>query len=87
VLENGVVLAMKHKVLSPCLNLLVSLVEVCFDLNSTSSPRSTPIPGSQVASGLLNPFARADLLEKKGDAAVLQSSGPTNRSPDAINAH
>lgn len=71
-MQSGVVLCMEHKVLPPLLNLLVSLVEVSFDLRQYADAESYADSGAQVASGLLNGFARADLLEKKGDAALEQ---------------
>ena len=71
-MQSGVVLCMEHKVLPPLLNLLLSLVEVSFDLRQYADAESYADSGAQVASGLLNGFARADLLERKGDAALEQ---------------
>lgn len=71
-LQRGAALAIEHKLLAPLLNLLLSLVEVCFELEHYEDAESYADSGTQVASGLVNPYARADFLEKKGDAELKQ---------------
>lgn len=78
-LQRGLALALDHKALAMLLNGMLSIVELCFDLGHLSDAESYADSGSQVAAAALNPFAYADLLERKGDAQVAQG-----RSEDAV---
>jgi tetratricopeptide (TPR) repeat protein len=71
-MQRGIVLSMEHKNLAALLNLLISIVEVCFDLGQHQDAESYADSGTKVAAGVLNPFAYADLYERKGDAQLAQ---------------
>jgi tetratricopeptide (TPR) repeat protein len=72
VLQRGIALAMEHKQLAPLLNLLISATDVSLDSGQHADAESYADSGTRVAAGVLNPFAYADLHEKKGDAQVAQ---------------
>jgi hypothetical protein len=72
IMQRGIALAMEHKALAPLLNLLISITEVCSDLSQHAEAESYADSGTQVAAGVLNPFAYADMYEKRGDAQIAQ---------------
>ncbi len=71
-LQRGIALALEHKALAMVLNGLLSIVEVSFELGHHEDAESYADSGAQVAAGVMNPFACADLCERKGDAQVAQ---------------
>jgi tetratricopeptide (TPR) repeat protein len=74
-LQRGIALAMEHKALAMLLNGLLSIVEVCFELGDHADAESYADSGGQVAAAALNPYAYADLCERKGDAQLAQGRG------------
>jgi hypothetical protein len=71
-LQRGVALAMQHNLLAPLLNLLLSVTDVCLELGHFAEAESYADSGTHVSAAVLNPFANADLFEKKGDAQLAQ---------------
>jgi tetratricopeptide (TPR) repeat protein len=71
-MQRGIALAMEHKVLAVLLNALISIFDVCMSLGHHEDAESYADSGTKVAAGVLNPFAYADLFEKKGDAQLAQ---------------
>jgi hypothetical protein len=71
-MQRGIALAMEHKILAVLLNGLLSIVDVCAGLGHHEDAESYADSGTKVAAGLMNPFAYADLFEKKGDAQIAQ---------------
>ena len=60
------------------LNALIAITEVCFELRQLDEAASYADSGARVAAAALNPFACADLHERKGDAELAQ--GKTQES-------
>jgi hypothetical protein len=67
-LQSGIVLALRHRVLLPLLNGFLSLVELCFELGEFEEAEGYADSGAKVAAAVLNPIAHCDLLERRGDA-------------------
>jgi tetratricopeptide (TPR) repeat protein len=72
-LQRGIALTLENKVLPALLNLLISITDTTLELQQGSEAESYAESGAQVAAATLNPFAYADLHEKKGDAQVAQN--------------
>lgn len=71
-MQRGIALSVEHQDLGTLLNSLISITDVCSDLQQYDEAESYADSGTQVAAGVLNPFAYADLYEKKGDAQIAQ---------------
>jgi tetratricopeptide (TPR) repeat protein len=71
-LQRGIALAIEHKALAMLLNGLLSIVEVCFELGEFADAESYADSGTKAAAAALNPFAYADLFERRGDAQLAQ---------------
>jgi len=75
-MQRAVGLCMERQVLPVLLNGLISITDVCMALGQHAEAESYADSGTQVAAGVLNPFAYADLFEKKGDAQIAQNKIP-----------
>ena len=71
-LQRGIALCVEHQVLAVLVNLCISAVDVCFALQHYADAESYADSGAKVATGVLNPFVYADMLERQGDAQVAQ---------------
>jgi tetratricopeptide (TPR) repeat protein len=71
-LQRSIALSMQSKSLPPLLNALISITDLCMDQGQYEEAESYADSGAQVAAGALNPFACADLRERKGDAQRAQ---------------
>lgn len=71
-LQRGIAVAMTGDARAPLLNLLISVVEVCFDLGQHDEAESYAESGGILAAVSFNPYAYADLIERKGDAELAQ---------------
>ncbi|HET6584993.1 MAG TPA: hypothetical protein VFG69_16165 [Nannocystaceae bacterium] len=71
-LQQGIALAMEHKVLPILLNLLLSAIGVCMELQHYEDAESYAESGAKVAAGVLNAFAYCDMHELAGDAQIAQ---------------
>lgn len=77
-LQRSIGLSMENKALPTLLNALISITEVSFELQQFDEAASYADSGARVAAAALNPFACADLHERKGDAQLAQ--GKTQES-------
>jgi tetratricopeptide (TPR) repeat protein len=71
-LQRGIAIAMAGDARAPLLNLLISVVEVCFDLGQHEEAASYADSGGTLAAVSFNPYTYADLIERKGDAELAQ---------------
>lgn len=71
-LQQGIALAMEHKVLPVMLNLLLSITNLCMELGQFDEAESYAESGAKVAAGLLNAYAYCDMHELWGDAQIAQ---------------
>jgi hypothetical protein len=71
-LQRGIAIAMAGDARAPLLNLLISVVEVCFDLGEHAEAASYAESGGTLAAVSFNPYTYADLIERKGDAELAQ---------------
>lgn len=71
-MQRAVGLALEHKALAVLLNALLSIVDVCTSLGQHGEAESYADSGTQVAAGVMNPFAYADLFQKRGEAQIAQ---------------
>lgn len=71
-LQRGIAIAMQHDARAPLLNLLISIVEVCFELGHHEDAASYAESGATLAACSFNPYAYADLVERKADAELAQ---------------
>lgn len=71
-LQQGIALAMEHAVLPVLLNLFLSIVGTCMELQQHDEAESYADSGAKVAAAVLNAFAYCDMHELKGDAQIAQ---------------
>jgi tetratricopeptide (TPR) repeat protein len=71
-LQRGIAIAMAHDARPPLLNLLISAIEVCFELGQHDEAASYADSGATLAAVSFNPYTYADLVERKGDAEIAQ---------------
>jgi tetratricopeptide (TPR) repeat protein len=72
IMQRGLATALEAKALPVMINLFLSIVDVCVELNQHGEAESYADSGTKVAAGALSPLAYADLHEKKGDAQIAQ---------------
>lgn len=73
-LQRGIAIAMAGDARPPLLNLLISAVEVCFELGQHEEAASYAESGGTLAAVSFNPYTYADLIERKADAELAQGT-------------
>lgn len=72
-LQRGIALGMEAKSLPALVNLLISITDLCLQMQHYPEAESYADSGAKVANGALSPTVYADMYEKKGDAQVAQN--------------
>lgn len=72
-LQRGIALGMQAQSLPALVNLLISMTDLCLQLQQYPEAESYADSGARAAAGALNPTVYADMFEKKGDAQVAQN--------------